>query len=112
MPPSRSSSKSARVCIIPERQLRDHRRHWIHCKNHTHYSVARVKNDVALGEMIFLDKNGNQTPAQTSVATFTSKAAGTWQKTRSGPVCTMQMIIGEKGRHVPLMQHDLEQAPA
>ena len=96
------------VCIISERQVRDHRGYGRDCKNHTHYTVAKVKNDVALGEMTFLDKNGNPTPAQTSVATFTTAAAKMWQKAQSGPVCAMQLKVGFKGRHVPAGQREPE----
>lgn len=39
---------------------------------------------------------GNASPRQTNRAGFTTAAAGTWQKTRSGPVCTMQLNVGPK----------------
>jgi hypothetical protein len=98
------------VCVISERQVRDHRglNSGRDCKNHTHYTVAKVKEDVAQGEMTFLDRNGNPTPAQTRVATFTSNAARTWQKTQSGPVHAMQLKVGLKGRHVPAGQREPE----
>jgi hypothetical protein len=87
---------------------------WRDCKNHTHYTEAKVKADVARGELTFIDKNGNPTPAQTTVATYATDteksrgSAGTWQKSQSGLVCTMQLKQGLKGRHVPAGQREPE----
>lgn len=66
-----------------------------------YYTRARVVAAVALGEMRWVDKFHN-------AATFTVVAAGTWQKTRSGPVATMQMCVGLKGRYVPVSQREPE----
>lgn len=76
--------------------------------NHTHYTRDRVIDLVERHEMTFLDRKGNPTARHTNLATYTEKSAGTWQKTRSGPVCTMQLKVGFKGRHVPAGQREAE----
>ena len=64
-----------------------------------YFTRGVVAQAVARGEMRWVDKYHN-------TATYTVESASTWQKTRSGPVCTMQLIQGEKGRHVPANQVD------
>lgn len=76
--------------------------------NHTHFTRDRVIELVGRQEMVFLDRNGNPTARHTNLATYTEKSAGTWQKTQSGPVCTMQLKVGFKGRHVPAGQREPE----
>jgi hypothetical protein len=88
-------------------------RHWHifanKCRLHTHYAQHTVAEKKATGEMAFLDpETGEQTKRFTTLATFTEQAAGTWQKTQSGPVCTMQLRVGFKGRHVPAGQREPE----
>ena len=107
---ARSSAKFARprvrtnVCVLTEKQLKDHRDEARQCRNHVHHSPERVKYEVKLGTMAFIDRNGNATPAQTRVAMFTANAAKNWQKTRSSVVSTMQLKVGLKGRNVPEYQ--------
>jgi hypothetical protein len=69
--------------------------------NGTFFTRGKVADAVARGEMRWCDKFHN-------TATYTDTAAGTWQKTRSGPVCTMQLKVGLKGRHVPAGQREPE----
>lgn len=71
---------------------------------YTYWTRSRVVAMVDRGEMRWVDKHRNG-------AAYTDKAAGTWQKTRSGLVCTMQMVVGEKGRHVPASQRDNSWGP-
>jgi hypothetical protein len=67
----------------------------------TFYTRTRVNVLVERKEMRWVDKFHN-------VATYTEVAAGQWQKTRSGPVCTMQLKVGAKGRYVPAQQREPE----
>lgn len=69
--------------------------------NGSFFTRAKVTDAVHRGEMRWCDKFHN-------TATYTDTAAGTWQKTRSGPVCTMQLRVGLKGRHVPAGQREPE----
>ena len=91
------------VCVLPQQaaQLMEQRGVIMRCQGgtHTHFTREKVLDAVSRGEMRFIDRHHN-------TACYTKEAAGTWQKTRSGPVCTMQMIVGEKGRHVPANQVD------
>ena len=91
------------VCVLPQdaAQAFEGRGVVMRCSGgcHTHLTRAVVEDKVARGEMRFLDRHHN-------AACYTDDASKTWQKTRSGPVCTMQMIVGEKGRHVPATQED------
>lgn len=73
---------------------------------HTHFTRAKVAELVARGEMRWLDYAGNTSLRQTNTAAYTEVAASTWQKTPSGPVATMQMKVGEKGRYVPVRQRE------
>lgn len=97
------------VCVLPSAQATVDRRTVVSsCSGacgHTKFTRTKVNAAVERGEMRFLDRHGN-------MAAFTVVAAGTWQKTRSGPVCTMQMIVGQKGRHVPAQQRDNFEVPA
>jgi hypothetical protein len=58
--------------------------------------------------------NGLPTKRATNLATYVADteksrgSAGTWQKTQSGPVCTMQLKQGFKGRHIPAGQREPE----
>ena len=63
-------------------------------KGHPHHTRKKVTELVARGEMHFCDRFHN-------AATYTTRAVGTWQKTRSGMVCTMQLKVGAPGRYVP-----------
>jgi hypothetical protein len=65
------------------------------------FTRAKVTDAVVRGEMRWVDRFHN-------AATYTETASGTWQKTRSGPVCTMQLKVGFKGRHVPAGQREPE----
>lgn len=67
----------------------------------TYYTRARVAAAVASGEMRWVDRFHN-------AAAFTEAACGTWQKTQSGPVHTMQMRTGLKGRYIPVSQREPE----
>lgn len=67
----------------------------------TYYTRARVEAAVLNGEMRWVDRFHN-------AAAFTEAACGTWQKTQSGPVHTMQMRTGLKGRYVPVAQREPE----
>jgi hypothetical protein len=67
----------------------------------SYHTRAKVTDAVVRGEMRWCDKFHN-------TATYTETAAGTWQKTQSGPVHTMQLKIGFKGRHVPAGQREPE----
>jgi hypothetical protein len=59
--------------------------------------------------MTYIDPfNGLPTKRATNLATYAEKACGEWQKTRSGPVCTMQLKQGAKGRYVPATQREPE----
>lgn len=99
------------VCVMPASTQQDHRndpRNWVPgqvsaCSggNHTHFSRSRVVELVERGEMRWLDKFHNQ-------ATYTALAGGTWQKTASGGVHTMQLVQGMRGRHVPFAQREPE----
>lgn len=91
------------VCVLPQSQDQDHRNVVARCNGggHTHFTRARVVAAVASGEMRWLDRHHN-------TATFTLVASGTWQKTQSGPVHTMQMRTGLKGRYVPVAQREPE----
>lgn len=73
---------------------------------HTHFTRSRITPLVFAGEMEYVDKH-------TNVAVYTPQAAGTWQKQRSGPVATMQLRVGRKGRYVPATQMEpaAEMAP-
>jgi hypothetical protein len=93
------------VCVLPAHQYSV-----MHCGTHTHFSRTKVQDAIDRGEMVYLDPAGKPTGRRTNTAGFTDKAAGSWQKTQSGPVCTMQMIVGEKGRHIPAQQRDNWQA--
>ena len=93
------------VCVLPAHQYGVMR-----CSTHTHFSRTKVQDAIERGDMVYLDAAGRPTGRKTNTAGFTDKAAGSWQKTQSGPVCTMQMIVGEKGRHVPAQQRDNWQA--
>lgn len=66
----------------------------------TFRSRSKVAELVQKGEMRWVGKHNN-------AACYVEKAAGTWQKTRSGLVCTMQLKIGLKGRHVPATQAEV-----
>jgi hypothetical protein len=66
-------------------------------KGLTYFTRGKVVDAVARGEMRWVDKFHN-------AATFTSEASGTWQKTRSGPVWTMQLVQGARGRYLPARQ--------
>lgn len=68
-------------------------------RGYAYNTRSKVEDLVARGEMRWVDKHHNG-------ATFTDKAAGTWQKTHSGPVATMQLKIGNKGRYVPVAQRE------
>lgn len=104
------------VCVLPASQARnDHRTFVGKCDggNHTHFTRDRVIELVARWEMTFLDpRTGTPTARHTNLATYTDKAAGTWQKTRSGPVHAMQLKVGLKGRHVPAGQREPEMVMA
>lgn len=91
------------VCVLPSSEQRDHRNVVMRCSggNHTHNTRSKVVEAVERGEMCWLDRHHN-------TATYTSLAAGTWQKQHSGPVATMQLIVGAKGRYVPVMQREPE----
>lgn len=93
------------ICILPARQADGviHSGMSARCSGggHAHYTRSRVVEAVERGEMRWLDRFHN-------VATFTMAAAGTWQKQRSGPVATMQLVVGAKGRYVPVIQRDPE----
>lgn len=65
------------------------------------FTRSVVTDAVGRGEMRWVDRHHN-------CATYLPKATGTWQKTRSGPVCTMQMVQGERGRYVPVGQREPE----
>jgi hypothetical protein len=65
------------------------------------FTRGKVVDAVVRGEMRWIDRFHN-------AATYTETASGTWQKTRSGPVCTMQLKVGFKGRHVPAGQREPE----
>jgi hypothetical protein len=67
----------------------------------TFYTRGKVVDAVARGEMRWVDRFHN-------AATYTENASGTWQKTQSGPVHTMQLKVGFKGRHVPAGQREPE----
>lgn len=67
---------------------------------YTFWTRSRVDGYIACGEMRWVDKHHNG-------ATFTEKAAGTWQKQRSGPVATMQLRVGNKGRYIPSGQREV-----
>lgn len=73
-------------------------------RGYTYWTRSRVTALVDRGEMRWVDRHRNG-------ATYTDKAAGQWQKTRSGPVCTMQLVIGAKGRHIPAGQRDNSWGP-
>lgn len=75
------------------------------CGCKTYFTRAKVIAAVERGEMRWVDRYHN-------VATYTEPACGTWQKTRSGEVCTMQLKNGQKGRYVPLDQREPEMAAA
>jgi hypothetical protein len=79
----------------------DHRNVVTKCQGgaHTHFTRAKVVDAVARGEMRWMDKHHN-------TATYTVVAAGTWQKTQSGPVATMQLKVGNRGRYVPVTQRE------
>lgn len=92
------------VCVLPSSQAQhDHRSVVSSCSggNHTHFTRAKVVDAVGRGEMRWCDKFHN-------AATYTEAASGEWQKTRSGPVCTMQLKVGAKGRYVPATQREPE----
>ena len=96
------------VCVLnPSTVSGDRKRFISQCngKGHTHFTRERVVEAVARGEMVWVDRHCN-------AATFTQQSAGTWQKTQSGPVCTMQLVVGAKGRHIPADQYDRELAVA
>lgn len=69
------------------------------CGCRTYFTRSRVVEAVSLGEMRWVDRYHN-------VATYTEVAAATWQKTKSGTVHTMQMVVGLKGRNVPATQRE------
>lgn len=98
--------KRRNVCVLPQSQDQDHRSVVTRCNGgaHTHYTREKVVAAVLSGEMRWLDRFHN-------TATFTLVASGTWQKTQSGlpetgPVATMQMRVGLKGRYVPVSQRE------
>lgn len=70
-------------------------------RGYSYWTRSRVVALVERGEMRWVDRHRNG-------ATFTGLAAGTWQKTQSGPVATMQLVVGAKGRYVPVMQREPE----
>jgi len=70
-------------------------------RGYSYWTRSRVVEAVRRGEMRWLDRFHN-------MATFTTAAGGTWQKTQSGPVATMQMRVGAKGRYVPVAQREPE----
>lgn len=73
-------------------------------RGYSYWTRSRVVEAVRTGEMRWLDRFHN-------MATFTTAAAGTWQKTQSGPVATMQMRVGAKGRYIPVAQREPEFDP-
>lgn len=90
------------VCVLPSSSQTDHRANVVsRCTggNHTHFTRAKVVDAVSRGEMRWLDRHHN-------TAAFTEQSAGEWQKTRSGPVATMQLKRGAKGRHIPAAQRE------
>jgi hypothetical protein len=96
------------VCVLPTNS-RDHLALAKKCngRNHTHFTRSKVVDAVARKEMTWIDENtGLPTNRATNLATFTKAACSTWQKTRSGPVCTMQLIAGARGRYVPATQRE------
>lgn len=89
------------ICVLPKTQcdLMIQRDTVMRCGggNHVHYTRSRVAGLIASGEMRWVDRHRN-------VATWVT--GETWQKTRSGPVHTMQLISGLKGRAVPATQRE------
>jgi len=87
------------VCVLPRSQadLVDHRAVMTKCSGgrHTHQTRTVIAALVKAGEMRWVDRHHN-------VATYAT--VGTWQKTRSGAVHTMQLIQGQRGRHMPAGQ--------
>jgi hypothetical protein len=60
---------------------------------------ATVVEAVSRGEMRWLDDSHD-------TATLAQEAPRTWQRARSGPVATMQLRQGAKGRYVPTSQRE------
>lgn len=92
------------VCVLPASQGISGRISHAPCMGkcgHTKLTRTKVVDAVLHGEMQWADRFHNK-------AAYTSNASGTWQKTRSGPVCTMQLKVGFKGRHVPAGQREPE----
>ncbi len=99
--PSRSPYGRRNVCVLPKglADLMDQRGVMTKCSagKHRHYTRSVVTAAVGRGEMRWVDRHHN-------VATYTSEAAGTWQKARSGHVSAMQLRSGAPGRYVPASQ--------
>lgn len=93
------------VCVLStaEANMIDPRASRTKCTSrcHTHVSRSTVVNAVERGEMRWVDRHRN-------AAAPTDQSVATWQNTRSGPVHTMQMVAGLKGRPVPCYQLEKE----
>jgi hypothetical protein len=92
------------VCVLPASQGISGRIGHAQCMGkcgHTKLTRSKVVDAVSRKEMQWVDRFHNK-------AAYTPVAAGTWQKTQSGPVCTMQLKVGFKGRHVPAGQREPE----
>lgn len=92
------------VCVLPASQGVSGRISNAQCMGscgHTKLTRSKVVDAVVRGDMQFVDRFHNK-------AVYTPASGGTWQKTQSGPVCTMQLKVGFKGRHVPAGQREPE----
>jgi hypothetical protein len=88
------------VCVLPASHGISGRVSDVPCMGncgHTKLTRSKVVDAVQRGEMQWADRFHNK-------AAYTPAAAGTWQKTRSGPVCTMQLKVGAKSRYVTATQ--------
>jgi hypothetical protein len=92
------------VCVLPASQGISGRIGHTQCMGncgHTKLTRSKVVDAVSRFEMQWADRFHNK-------AVYTPASASTWQKTQSGPVHTMQLKVGFKGRHVPAGQREPE----
>jgi hypothetical protein len=93
------------ICVIPASMGGGDHRAVVMTKcgggHHTHFTRQKVVDAVARGEMQWCDRHHN-------TAMFTVQAAGTWQKSQSGAVATMQLVVGARGRYVPFAHRESE----
>lgn len=92
------------VCVLPSSQGVSGRISTAPCMGncgHTKLTRSKVVDAFERGEMEWADRFHNK-------AVYTSNAARTWQKTKSGPVHAMQLKVGLKGRHLPAGQREPE----